>query len=173
MSGANFLQASLEKGIKSFSSKTSHVALFDAGNHPIDIVGEGALVDRNGNCIQDRMFISNDIDEGGGLLSGPCLRNKGYTVVIPSVQISPDVGLIVHDNNGKIIMLGDADLIIDSRDIGTYTHNIAPAILDNVLSNTYRVKAVYGFSPDSVAELVSYTTATILLIFKELACCYI
>ena len=142
--------------IKSFSGKKSDVALFDAGNHPIDIVGEGALFDKSGNCIQDRMFISNDIDEGGGLLSGPCLRNKGYTVVIPSVQMSPDVGIIVHDNNGKVIMLGDTDLVIDSRDIGTYHHTITPAILDTVIINAYRVNAVYGFAPDNVAELVSY-----------------
>jgi len=53
-------------------------------------------------------------------------------------------------------MLGDADLIIDSRDIGSYHHSITPAILDNVITNAYRVNAVYGFSPDNVAELVSY-----------------
>jgi len=72
------------------------------------------------------------------------------------MQISPNVSLIVHDNNRKIIMLGDSDLIIDSRDIGSYQHSIIPANLDNVLTNAYRVNAVYGFFPDNIAELVAY-----------------
>jgi len=102
------------------------------------------------------MFITDDIDEGEGILSGPCLRNKGYTVFIPSAQISPDIGIIVHDNNGKVIMLCYTDLIIDSRDIGSYHHIITPAVLDNVLTNAYRVYADFGFSVNNVAELLTY-----------------
>jgi len=52
-------------------------------------------------------------------------------------------------------MLGDTDLIIDSND-GSYHYNITPAILENVITNAYCGNALYGFTPDNAAELVSY-----------------
>jgi hypothetical protein len=133
-----------------------NVHLFDAGNHPISLAGEGTLEDVNGNAIQDRVFVSNDIDVGGGLLSGPCLRKKGFTVIIPSAESSPDIGIIVHDRDGKVIMVGNQDLIIDTDKIGSYNHQVSPADINNIINSTYSIDAVYGFNSSGISELVQY-----------------
>jgi len=133
-----------------------NIYLYDAGNHPISISGEGTLQDSNGVIIQDHVFISNDIDYGGGLLSGPCMRKNGYTAVIPSVDSSPDIDIIVHDRNGKVVMVENQDFIIDTDKIGSYNHQIVPAEINNIIDITYHIDAVDGFNSSCISELVRY-----------------
>jgi len=100
--------------------------------------------------------VSKDIDVVGGLLSVPCLRQKGFTVIFLSAESSPDLGIIAHDKDGKVIMVGNQDLIIDTDKIGSYSHQIIPADIDNIINITYRIDAVYGFNSSGIPELVQY-----------------
>jgi len=53
-------------------------------------------------------------------------------------------------------MVGNQDLIIDTDKIGSYSHQIINADIDNIIMITYRMDAVYGLNSSDISELVQY-----------------
>jgi len=81
---------------------------------------------------------------------------KGFKVIIPLAESSPDIDIIVHDKDGNVIIVGNQDLIIDTDEIESYNHKVIPAYIKNIINSTYRIDAVYGFNSSGISELVQY-----------------
>jgi len=54
------------------------------------------------------------------------LTQEGVYCSFPSAESSPDIGIIVHDRAGKVVMIGNHELVIETSKIGSYENHIVP-----------------------------------------------
>lgn len=142
------------------------VELHQANGEVLEIEGKGNVYP---NVVEDA-YHTPSIE--GDLVSGPRLQDKGCWIVLPPTSVSNDIGVIVANTEGKVIMLGDKDMTTDLNQINSHNTSIKLPDISNLIrppkSSTKRnVSKVYGFPNAKVEDLVALMQKTFFCTKEE------
>ena len=113
------------------SDYRSDLSLRSATGHNLNIVQVGRV-----NELIDDVFITDSHDAvGGTLLSGPKLQEQDCWLIDPPRSISPHIGMVVTDLQGKVRMLCDTDNVTVLEDMDRSKIQLLPPDLTKLLEN--------------------------------------
>ena len=134
----------------------SPMSVHTASGESLDVIARGQLKEVPGSAL-----VVKGVEQT--LISGPRLQEQGYWMIMPSMQASPEIGVIVLDDQGKVRMLGDRSMVTDISKVNSYTSSIDLPNLDALVHNQRFVRQLlYGLADMKVRELVALMQKTFM-----------
>ena len=100
------------KKVKTYNDDNKpYINLLNASGDQMNIVDKGSC-----DTILDKVYGIKDL--GNNLISGKRLCEKSLWVILPLHSTSTDIGVIVPDNKGKVLMFGDKNMVTNINQIG-------------------------------------------------------
>lgn len=137
------------------------ISLISANGESMKITAKGYI-----NDVVPKAYAVKNADEN--LLSGKLLQKSGHTLIFPSDFVSPNIGCIIVDHTGKVVLVSGKDLRVDLNSYGSFGNKTLESFMvpirdlnNSELYDEDRLSKVFhvmfkGYKPKSIQEKVMF-----------------
>jgi hypothetical protein len=137
------------------------ISLISANGESMKITAKGYI-----NDVVPKAYAVKNADEN--LLSGKLLQKSGHTLIFPSDFVSPNIGCIIIDHTGKVVLVSGKDLRVDLNSYGSFGNKTLESFMvpiqdlnNSDLYDEDRLSKVFhvmfkGYKPKSIQEKVMF-----------------